>query len=759
MIGAGGRRARAIVQGIVQGVGFRPFIYNLANRHGLNGYVSNAGAGVEIEVEGEPGEIERFFRQIRARKPPLAEITHVETQYLPPLSHQGFVIRESRAEAGRAVLISPDIGVCPDCLREMADPGDRRHLYPFTNCTNCGPRYTIIKDIPYDRDKTSMASFILCGACQTEYDDPSDRRFHAQPNACPACGPQVRLHDHTGRPLAGDDPIRQTRALLAAGKIVAVKGLGGFHLAVDATSDEAVERLRDRKHREEKPLALMSPSLEQVEQYARVDSLEARELCSARRPIVLLGKRDRSAVSGRVAPRNRYIGAMLPYTPLHHLILGGEFPALVMTSGNRSDEPIAIENDEAFRRLAGIADAFLVHDRDIHLRNDDSVVRVVDGRARLVRRSRGYVPAPVALSWPLVPILACGPFLKNTICLARGENAFLSQHVGDLENLESFDFFEMTVEHFRTILEIEPEVIAHDLHPDYLSTRYALGLEGLRRVGVQHHHAHIASCMAENGVTGTLIGLAMDGTGYGADGAAWGGEVLAADLGRFERAGHFQYTPLPGGDAAVKEPWRMALAYLYLAFGRDLLDLPIEFVRRLDRDRARRILTMIDRGVNCPATSSCGRLFDGIAALIGLRDRVSYEGQAAVELEMEMGDGDGLYPVRIDGGEPLIIRHDPIIRGVVSDLSAGLDRGTISRKFHNTLVRAFTEVCTKIRDTRGLDRVALSGGVFQNIFLLGALEKALLALGFEVYTHSRVPANDGGISLGQAVVANAVLER
>ena len=759
MIGAGGRRARATIQGIVQGVGFRPFIHNLANRHGLKGYVSNTGAGVEIEVEGEPGRIERFFRQVLARKPPLAEITHVETQYLPPLPHQGFVIRESRAAAGRAVLIAPDISVCPDCLREMADPGDRRHLYPFTNCTNCGPRYTIIKDIPYDRVKTSMAPFVMCKACQMEYDDPSDRRFHAQPNACRECGPQVRLHDHSGRPLAGDDPIRQVRALLAAGKIVAVKGLGGFHLAVDATSDTAVERLRERKHREEKPLALMSPSIGHIEQYAGVDSLEARELQSARRPIVLLGKKDESAISGRVAPRNRYFGAMLPYTPLHHLILGEEFPALVMTSGNISDEPIALENDEAFRRLAGIADAFLVHDRDIYLRNDDSVVRVVGGRARLMRRSRGYVPAPIALSLPLAPTLACGPFLKNTVCLAKGENAFLSQHVGNLENLESFDFFEMTVEHLRTILEIEPEVIAHDLHPDYFSTRYALGRKGLRQVGVQHHHAHIASCMAENGVSGTLIGLAMDGTGYGTDGTMWGGEVLVADLGRFERAGHFQYAPMPGGEAAVKEPWRMALAYLYQAFGRDLLKLPIEFVRGLDHDKTNMILTMIDRSVNCPETSSCGRLFDGVAALVGLRDRVSYEGQAAVELEMEMADGDEFYPVRIAGEETLIIQHDPIIRGVASDLAAGVDRGTISRKFHNTLVRALAEVCTRLRQARRLDRVALSGGVFQNVFLLGTLEETLLDLGFEVYTHSRVPANDGGISLGQAVVANAVLER
>jgi len=450
---------------------------------------------------------------------------------------------------------------------------------------------------------------------------------------------------------------------------------------------------------------------------------------------------------------------MLPYTPLHHLILGEEFPALVMTSGNISDEPIAIENEEAFRRLPGIAEAFHVHDRDIYLRNDDSVVRVVGEKARLMRRSRGYVPAPIVLSQPVRPTLACGPFLKNTVCLAKGENAFLSQHVGDLENLESCDFFEMTAKHLRTILEIGPEVIAHDLHPDYYSTRYALSQEGLRQVGVQHHHAHIASCMAENGLSGTLIGLAMDGTGYGPDGTVWGGEVLAADLGWFERVGHFQYVPLPGGEAAVREPWRMALAYLYQIFGRDLLDLPIEFVRGLDPDRAGKILTMIEKRVNSPETSSCGRLFDGVAALIGLRDRVSYEGQAALELEMEMGDGEGFYPVRIAGEKTLIIHHSPIIQGVVSDLTAGVDRGTISRKFHNTLVRAFAEVCTRLRQARRLDRVALSGGVFQNVFLLGTLEETLLDLGFEVYTHSRVPTNDGGISLGQAVVANAIFNK
>ena len=754
------QRAKATINGIVQGVGFRPFIYQLAKRRGLGGYIANTSAGVDIEVEGDPGEIEGFFQEIHLQKPPLARVLHVERQFLPPQHYRDFIIRKSLIRAQRSTLVSPDMSVCDDCLREMNDPQDRRYRYPFINCTNCGPRYTIIRDIPYDRDKTSMASFSMCKRCQEEYENPLDRRFHAQPNACWDCGPVVFLYESSGRPVEGVDQISEARRLLKSGEILAIKGLGGFHLAADATDEKAVQRLRERKNREEKPLALMSPSIEKIREYAYVINQEAQILQSPERPIVLLRKMEPNAISSQVAPRNCSFGVMLPYTPLHNLILHGGFTALVMTSGNISEEPIAIDNEEAFQRLSGIADYFLVHNRDIYLRNDDSVVRVSGEKMRMIRRSRGYVPVPIPVEKNMRPTLACGPFLANTICLAKGRNAFLSQHVGDLENLETLAAFEMTIGHLKAILEIEPEVIAYDLHPDYLSTRYALNQKGVVKIGVQHHHAHVASCMAENRISGPVVGLAMDGTGYGIDGTIWGGETLIADFHHFERVGHFQKAPLPGGEAAIREPWRMALAYLYQAFGKDLFDLPIAFVRNLPLKKAKLILTMIDSNVNTPHTSSCGRLFDGAAALLGLRDRVSYRGQAAVELEMEMGEDEGSYLASIseERGE-LIIPHVPIIRGIVSDLLRGVDRGIISRRFHNTLVRLFTDVCIQLREQRKLNRVALSGGVFQNVFLLEALEGTLGGMGFEVYTHGTVPTNDGGISLGQALVANAVLDR
>jgi hydrogenase maturation protein HypF len=726
----------------------------------LGGYIANTTTGVDIEVEGEPGAIENFFREIRLRKPPLARIVHIERKYLPPQRYRDFVIKKSQVQAHRSTLVSPDVSVCDDCLREMNDCRDRRYRYPFINCTNCGPRYTIIRDIPYDRDKTTMASFPMCKKCKEEYKNPLDRRFHTQPNACWECGPNVLLCERWGRPLEGVEAISTAAHLLKSGRILAIKGIGGFHLAVDATDEDAVKRLREQKHREEKPLALMSPSIERIAQFAHITSPEAEVLQSPERPIVLLRKKKGNAIASQVAPRNCCFGVMLPYTPLHSLILKGGFLALVMTSGNISEEPIAIDNEEAFGRLSGIADYFLVHNRDICLRNDDSVVRVVGEEARMIRRSRGFVPVPIALDRAMRPTLACGPFLANTVCLAKGKNAFLSGHVGDLENLETFESFEGTIEHLKAVLEIDPQLVAYDLHPDYFSTHYATRQGGPKKIGVQHHHAHIASCMAEHGISGPVIGLAMDGTGYGSDGTLWGGEFLLAELHRFERVGHFQNVSLPGGEAAIREPWRMALAYLHHAFGKGLFELPLEFVGRLDPNKATIILTMIEKNLNSPQTSSCGRLFDGVSALLGLRDRASYRGQAAVELEMERGDGEGYYSVVIDQGKKgLIIPCAPIIRGVVADLIEGVDRRNISRKFHNTLVRVFADACILLRRRHRLNRVVLSGGVFQNAFLLAELEKILSDLDFEVYTHRLVPANDGGISLGQAMVANAVLDR
>ena len=751
-------RAKATIQGIVQGVGFRPFVYQLAQERQFKGYVANTAFGVDLEVEGNLSAIEDFLRDIELKKPPLSEITLFETVFLPLKSYQEFTIEESRSNTERSVLISPDTSICDDCLGELLDPSDRRYRYPFINCTNCGPRYTIIKDIPYDRDKTTMQVFKMCKACNKEYRDPFNRRFHAQPNACWDCGPRVRLYDHKRDVIPCDDPIKETVRLLKEGHILAIKGLGGFHLAVDATRDEAVARLRRRKHREEKPFAVMSRDMESVRRYAYVTRDEEELLTSSRRPIVLLRKKEGQELSQGVSPRNKNVGVMLPYTPLHYLIFEGDFLALVMTSGNMTEEPIVIDNDDAFDRLSSIADYVLVHNRDICLRSDDSVLRVVDGVARQMRRSRGYVPVPVFLKWEAEPVLACGADLKNTICLTKGNCAFLSQHVGDVENLETLDFLKLTVGHLKRILEIDPRIIAYDLHPGYHSTHFALEQKDIQLIGVQHHHAHIASCMAENGVDERVIGLSLDGTGYGLDGRIWGGEVLLCNLRDFERVCHFDDVPMPGGTAAIKEPWRMAISYLYHAYDGQFMDLELDFLKSLDEKEVKVILKMIEHGINSPFTSSLGRLFDGIAALIGLRKRVKYEGQAAMELEMAIEENrDSLYPYEISGEDPrLIFRHEPIIKGVVRDLQRGLSQGSISAKFHYTLLEMLSEICIRIREKRSLNAVALSGGVFQNAFLLEGLTKRLHDKGFEVYTHSKVPTNDGGISLGQAVIADAL---
>ncbi|BBO69560.1 carbamoyltransferase HypF [Desulfosarcina alkanivorans] len=749
---------RLEINGIVQGVGFRPFIYQLANHHGLNGEVANTATGVSLMIEGPEDRIRQFIDDLPNRKPPLAHIVDVSVSPAPVTGFSAFSIVKSRAGVSRSTLISPDVRVCDDCLAEMRDATDRRFGYPFINCTNCGPRYTIIDDVPYDRPKTSMRHFTMCPQCQAEYDDPDNRRFHAQPNACPVCGPRVTLCDAHGKMIAADDPIADTAVRLRQGQIVAIKGLGGFHLAVDATHADAVARLRRRKHREEKPFALMCSSLARVRAIARVEEAEARLLVSIQRPIVLLAKREPSPIADSVSPRNRYFGIMLPYAPLHHLLLDAGFTALVMTSANLSDEPIAIDNTEAFSRLGGIADAFLVHDRDILLRTDDSIVRYSAGHMRPIRRSRGYVPVPVFLREDMPPVLACGAELKNTICLTRGRQAFVSQHIGDLENRATDDFFRLTVEHLKRILDIDPRVVACDLHPDYLSTRYARELSGLPCVGVQHHHAHIAACMAENQADGPVIGLAFDGTGLGTDGTVWGGEVLVADCRSFTRAACLAPVPMPGSAAAIREPWRMAVAHLNAALGEDLAGLPLPLFRSLEKKQVAVIMAMMEKQINSPLTSSLGRLFDAVAAMIGLRGRVAFEGQAAMELEMILDATEsGRYPFAWDdhGEPPLHIAVTPIIRGVVRDLTAGLSAATISARFHNTLIGLFDALCRHLRSGTGIDRVALSGGVFQNHRLLTGLTAALEKSGFDLLTHRLVPANDGGLSLGQAVVAAA----
>jgi len=743
-----------LVSGIVQGVGFRPFVYRLAERYALNGQVANTTSGVTIRVEGRPEKIAAFTRDLRDQAPPMARIVSIEANDQPIAGCSGFAIVHSQAADRRDTLIAPDAAVCADCLRELFDPADRRFGYPFINCTNCGPRYTIIEDIPYDRPKTAMRAFTMCAQCQAEYDDPADRRYHAQPNACAACGPTVMLYDHRRQPVPSADPIGTAAQLLRDGRIVAIKGLGGFHLAVDAFNDDAVARLRGRKHREEKPLAVMAPDVATVADFAHLSNEERELLRSVARPIVLLPKRLPERLAFSVAPRNHYYGVMLPYTPLHHLLMAQDLKAVVMTSGNLSEEPLAIDNEEAFARLADIADHFLVHDRPIYLRSDDSIVRRTGGRNRLLRRSRGFVPVPLFLKREQPAVLACGAELKNTICLTKGAQAFLSQHIGDLENLAGENFFRQTIDHLQRILDIRPRAIACDLHPDYLSTRWGAAQNDLPLVRVQHHHAHVAACMAEHQLEGRLIGLAFDGTGLGPDGTLWGGEVLLADLSGYERAAHLSCVPLPGGAAAIKAPWRMGLAWLHRTYGDDMWALPLPFLRGLAPDRARTVVRMAAGGINAPLTSSLGRLFDAVAAIIGLRANAAFEGQAAMELEM-IADGhpQSSYPFAWSDGPVHQVDAAPIIRAIVADICQGTPAFIISRRFHDTLIALWTELCVLLRDKTGLDRVALGGGCFQNVLLLEGLSAALRQERFAVYSPERVPANDGGIALGQAVIA------
>lgn len=750
------------VTGIVQGVGFRPYVFRLATERGLTGNISNTPAGVTIEIQGAAELVEDFTAQLPIKTPPLARIMGLAVQDLPCNGDTEFRIVSSHTGEAVRALISPDVAICDECLEELFDPANRRYLYPFINCTNCGPRFTIVRDIPYDRPRTSMAVFPMCEQCLAEYENPRDRRFHAQPNACWKCGPQLELWDSQGQKVECSDPLAQAVARLRRGEIVAVKGLGGFHLAADATNSTAVELLRQRKHRFGKPFAVMAPILKTAELFCELEPQAKDVLTSRQRPIVLLPKKPGIAIAGAVAPGQHDVGLFLPYTPVHYLLFAiGEFPALVMTSGNLSEEPIAIDNREAAARLSGIADAYLVHNREILLRCDDSVVKPMAGRVRQFRRSRGYVPAPLELHKDVPPILAVGGELKNTICLTRGRNAFLSQHIGDLENTESLHFFHEAVEHLQRILEIRPETIAYDLHPGYFSTKWALAQTGVRLVGVQHHHAHIASCMAENAIEGNVIGFALDGTGYGADGAVWGGEALVAGYAGYERVGHFEYVPLPGGTAAIREPWRMGVSYLAHTFGRNFLDLGIPFTNKIARGEAETMLRMMERRVNSPLTSSCGRLFDGVAAVIGLRDAVDYEAQAAMELEsaaLAAPKDAGAYPFSlVREGNSWQIGVRPLFEAIVGDLRKNTPVETISLRYHNGLAEILSRMAEQLREECSLHRICLSGGTFQNACLLSTLVQKLEANGFEVFTQAEVPAGDGGLSLGQALVASSII--
>ena len=782
------------MEGIVQGVGFRPFVYALASGLGLGGLVGNDAGGVFAEVEGTPTAIGEFLRLLERDPPPLARVDRVRTRAMEPTGSPGFSIVASEPNgpgAARRALVSADTATCSACLRELADPADRRFGYPFINCTSCGPRFTIVRDVPYDRARTTMARFTMCPACAAEYGDPGNRRFHAEPTCCPGCGPSLalispagsmlanpvpaRAADHSGTgDSAGDDPSRVGRpadgdvigaaaAMLREGHVLAIKGLGGYHLAVDAASEKAAAALRQRKHREDKPFAVMVADVTAARQLCEVNDAAAGVLSSGRRPIVLLPRRPGTPVAGAVAPGNRQLGIMLPYTPLHHLLLGAAAGPVVLTSGNVSDEPIAYRDDDAHRRLGAIADAFLTHDRAIHIRTDDSVARTFRGREMVLRRSRGYVPEPVTVATAFRrPVLACGAELKNTFCLAKENRAVISHHIGDLENAETLRSFTEGIEHFRRLFGIEAQVVAYDLHPDYLSTRYALDLPDVELEGVQHHHAHIASCLADNGADGPVIGVAFDGTGYGPDGTIWGGEFLVADLAGFRRAGHLATVPMPGGAAAVRQPWRMAAAYLDAAFpggpgGPGWPGGPGAFdVIRRNEGRWGDVLTLARKAINAPATSSAGRLFDAVSALLGVRDTINYEGQAAIEMEQLADPAErGAYRAGIEPGEPFRIKGADLVRQAAEDLARGTERAVIAARFQQGIIRLIEDGCATIRDRHGLETVALSGGVFQNLTVLGRAVTRLEARGFRVLTHSRVPCNDGGISLGQAVVAAA----
>ncbi|MBA7596346.1 Carbamoyltransferase HypF [subsurface metagenome] len=749
------------VRGVVQGVGFRPFVYQLATKHDLKGWVLNTSGDVKIEVEGGKDALDHFIVELQTMAPPLARIEGITATEAPAKGYTQFEIRHSLAEEGKYQLVSPDIATCEACKGELLSPEDRRYRYPFTNCTNCGPRFTIIEDIPYDRPKTTMRHFRMCPDCQQEYDDPLDRRFHAQPNACPRCGPSLELTDSDGRTIAVEDVIASASKLLREGKILAIKGLGGFHLACDATNGEAIQTLRDRKRRPYKPLAIMLATLEQVKEHCFVSVEEEKLLTSTECPILLLRWKDDSSVSRRVAPELKYLGVMLPYTPLHHVLLRETGLPLVMTSGNISEEPIAKDNDEALRRLKGIADFFVVHNRDIHARYDDTVAFVERGKMQLVRRARGYAPYPIHLPFKAKEVLACGAELKNTVCVTREDHAFISQHIGDMENVETLEHFANTIELYQKLFRIKPQILAYDLHPEYLATKYAKE-QGSKfaLVPVQHHHAHIVSCMVENGVQEPVIGVAFDGTGYGSDGTIWGGEFLIADFKGFERVGHLEYVPLPGGAAAIERPYRMAFSHLFTLLGESALDRELPFLRDIDPYEKEVLKRQLEKKINCPMTSSCGRLFDGVSALIGIRARVDYEAQAAIELEMAAPDdfqSTDSYPFSIaeqDGVK--IVKLSELFQAIIHDLENGLPVSTISARFHHTMARMVADICHRIAAERGIRTVALSGGVFQNRLLLRLAADLLEREGFVVLTHSLVPTNDGGISLGQATIANFV---
>jgi hydrogenase maturation protein HypF len=755
------RRRHVRVQGTVQGVGFRPFVYRLAGELDLSGFVMNDSSGVVLEVEGDGAAVGQFLTRLQREAPPLAALERVEVSERAPTGAHGFSICES-PHGGRAnAPVTPDSATCERCLAELMDPGDRRYRYPFINCTDCGPRFTIVRGVPYDRPLTTMAGFTMCERCRREYEDPGDRRFHAQPNACPECGPAVSLVDPDGAIAATGDQLQAAAAALRAGAIVAVKGVGGFHLACRADDERAVGRLRARKHREDKPFALMTPSLASAAHLVRIGREEAEMLSGPARPIVLAPRQPNAEVARAVAPGAPELGVMLPYSPLHHLLLHDLDRELVLTSGNVSDEPIAYRDEDALQRLRAIAELFLVHDRPIQTRTDDSVMRVVAGpgrkRGTFLRRSRGYVPGSLMLPGATpAPLLACGAELKSTFCVAKGERAWVGHHIGDLQNYETLCSFTEGIAHFERLFAVEPELVAHDLHPEYLSTKYAMEREGVEAVGVQHHHAHLAACLAEHGEEGPAIGAIFDGTGYGPDGTIWGGELLLGDLRTFDRVGTLVPVVLPGGERAIKQPWRMACSWL-AAGGADIDEIPHALRDAVEPRAWHQVGRLVRTGLGSPQTTSMGRLFDAVAALIGVRAEVNYEGQAAIELEAACDPSEcGSYPIPVRGsGESQVIDPLEAIRCVAAESEAGVQPGVIARRFHAGVARATVDACVSAASSHQTEVVVLAGGVFQNRVLLESVAAGLDAAGLRVLVPERLPMNDGGISYGQAAVAAA----
>ncbi len=753
-------RKKIEIRGIVQGVGFRPTVYRLARKYNLKGSVLNDSKGVTLDLEGYPEDIDSFLAELKKKPPPLSNIEEITSKKLVVENFHEFKIIESEKGEEKKTLVSPDIATCKDCERELLNSKDRRYLYPFINCTNCGPRFTITKELPYDRKYTTMKKFKMCEKCRDEYEDPEDRRFHAQPDACNDCGPHLEFLDKKGKKIEGN-PIEKATQFLKEGKIVAVKGLGGFHLACNARDKKAVETLRERKKRPFKPLALMARNTSIISKFVHLSNEEKELLMSPRAPVVLLKKKGKCAIPENIAPNNKFLGFMLPYAPLH-ILLFQNLEVLVMTSGNRRDEPIAFDNKDAVKRLGHIADCFLVHDRDIWIQADDSIARVLDGETLLLRRSRGYAPEPIKS--PLrneKKIIGFGAHKHNTFSISRDDEIFVSHYIGETDNLETIKAFERGIKHFINFFDIPPDIAVVDLHPEYEATRFGKKWAEENKktlIEIQHHHAHIASCLADNHLDEKVIGVAWDGTGYGADGKIWGGEFLIADLKSYERKAHLQYIPLPGGDAAVKEPWRMGATYLYKTFGKDFLNLDIDFVKKLDRKKWELIENMINKKVNSPQTSSIGRLFDAVSSIIGIRDSITYQGQAAIELEMIANETEkNFYEFDIQEKYDFHV-IDPlgVIKSIVRDTKNRVSKSDISMKFHIGLADLIVNVSKILREQTGINKVCLSGGVFQNMILRSKASEKLKRNKFKVYNHRKIPPNDGGISAGQVAIAMSI---